>query len=100
MRDTAQTFNRPLGPFAVLYEPRSAPSCAGAPKAKRVTKSKTEQSAISLETPEQRRDRQAADRQKKMAEILRKNKYSDTARSTNSDKTDRIIGRRNSARSQ
>jgi hypothetical protein len=45
-------------------------------------RTKMEWALIGLESEEQRKTRQAAERQKRMAEILRKNKYSDIAIST------------------
>ena len=55
---------------------------------------------MALETMAERKDRHAAERQKLKDSVLRKNSYSDIARSTDADKTKVIVGRRNSARSQ
>lgn len=99
MTDTALTFTRPLGPFEILYRPRVRAKPV-APAFKRDTRTKAEQSAIALESEAERATRQAAERTAKEAAILRNNSYSDSARATNSDKTNAIVGRRNSARSQ
>jgi hypothetical protein len=69
-------FNRPLGPFAILFEQRQPP--APAPR-KQKYKTKQERAVIALETPLERRTRHAAERQQQMAAILRKNPYSEIA---------------------
>lgn len=88
--------------FQILYEPRAIPNSKPAPKktGPKPKFSKAQESARSMETSTERAARHAADRQKKMDAILRKNSYSDIARSTDADKTGRIQGRRNAARSQ
>jgi hypothetical protein len=73
-------FTKPLGPFAILYEPRKTP--APAPIKKNKYKTKKERAVIALEPPAERRARHAAERQAVMAAILRKNPYSEIAIST------------------
>lgn len=54
-------FNRPLGPFAILYEPRAVPNSIATPK-KRGPKPnlpKAQQAAMALETPQERALRHA-----------------------------------------
>lgn len=54
-------FNRPLGPFAILYEKRAKPNSKAEPKktGPKPNLSKTQQAAISLETPQERALRHA-----------------------------------------
>jgi len=73
-------FTKPLGPFAILYEPRNTP--APAPIKKNKYKTKKERAVIALETPLERRTRHAAERQAVMAAILRKNPYTEIGLST------------------
>jgi len=72
-------FTKPLGPFAILYEPRKTPP---APIKKNKYKTKKERAVIALVTPLERRTRHAAERQAVMAKILKKNPYSEIAIST------------------
>lgn len=87
--------------FQILYEPRAIPNSKAAPKktGPKPKLSKAQESARSMETSTERAARHAAERQKLKDSILRKNSYSDVARSTDGDKTGRIVGRRNAARS-
>lgn len=54
-------FNRPLGPFAILYEPRAIPNSKAAPKktGPKPNLPKTQQAAMALETPQERALRHA-----------------------------------------
>ena len=81
--------------FGVLAIERVVPDSKTPPRKRgpRPNKPKAQQAAMALETPEERKARQTAI-------VLRKNKYSDCARATDADKTGRIVGRRNAARSQ
>lgn len=91
--NTSTIQQRAIGtPFEIIYQPKAKPRAAPTRK-KSATLTKAQQTAIALETPKERKERQTA-------EILRKNSYSDIARSTDADKTGRIVGRRNEARSQ
>ena len=74
------TFTRPLGPFAVLYETR--PPVDPAPKKRNYKRTKLQESVIALESTEERRARHAAERQQRMAAILRKNPYTEVGLST------------------
>lgn len=100
---TPTNFNRPLGPFAILYEPR--PSGFKIPKKYEKHpalrgREYTAASALCETQAERNAMRKRVIREWEKAQILRVNGYSDLARSTNPDKTNAIVGRRNSSRSQ
>ena len=90
MTTTAQTkFNRPLGPFACLFEghPPTPPKRKSGWDHELERRAKAEGGIPNTAKA-------------KTAKVLRVNKHSDVARSTNADTTNRIVGRRNEARSQ
>ena len=93
MKSVASRFKRPLGPFAILYQPRATTDACKAP-AKRGPKtnlSKVQQAARALETPEER-----------TARITKRAKPSDVGRNfpSQADRTNMITGRRLGARFQ
>jgi hypothetical protein len=69
-------------PWAILYQERPIPDSAQAPKKRGPKRSKTEWMLIGMEADEQRKERQAAERQAAMGKILRKNSYSEVGLST------------------
>lgn len=85
------TFNRPLGPFACLYEERTPTAPVNKQKSGWQRK---------LEARIKAEGRNPDSAKAQTDKILRVNKHSDVARSTNADKTNAIVGRRNEARSQ
>jgi len=91
-------------PFAILYQPRAIPNSARAPgkTGPRSNGSKAQQSAISLETPEERLARRAAVKAAKEASILTINQYSGVGRNNpaDRDRTNTITGKRITARHQ
>ena len=97
-----RTFNRPLGPFAVLYEARAVIPTKPPQKTPRTNGSKALQSAISLMTPEERKARRVELKQARTVEILKINPYSDVGRNcpSQADRTNKITGKRITARHQ
>lgn len=99
-------FTRPLGPFAVLYEDRVTPDSKQAPAKRgpktKIKRTKIEQSAMTMETPEERKARHAQERAHKTAMIIKRAPYSDAARNcpSQADRTNVITGRRPGARFQ
>ena len=88
--------------FSILYQPRAIADSARAPKKRGPKRTKQEHALISLETPEQRKERQAQERAHKTALILKRNPYSDVGRNCplQADRTIVITGRRVTARHQ
>lgn len=68
--------------FAILSQPRVIPNSKTPPKKTGPKRSKTEWMLIGMEDDEQRKTRQAAERQAAMAKIMRKNQYSEVGIST------------------
>jgi hypothetical protein len=91
-------------PWAIIYMPRAIPNSARAPgkTGPRSNGSKAQQSAISFETPEERKARQRAVKDARTAELIKRAPYSDAGRNVPSqaDRTNVITGRRVGARSQ
>jgi hypothetical protein len=91
-------------PWAILYQPRAIPNSAKPPgkTGPRSNGSKAQQSAISFETPEERKARQRAVKAARTAEILTINQYSDVGRNNpaDRDRTNTITGKRITARHQ
>ena len=96
------SFNKPLGPFAILYEDRAITDSAIPKKYSRPWPTKAERSAISFETPEERTERRLKVKAAKTAKVLVVNQYSDVGRNcpTQADRTNVITGKRITARHQ
>ena len=69
-------------PFAVLTNTRPVAAPKAPQKTPRPLRTKAEWAAIGLETPEQRKTRQAQERANKAAQILKNNKYSESGYNT------------------
>jgi hypothetical protein len=91
-------------PWAIIYQPRAIPNSARAPgkTGPRTNGTKAQQSAISFETPEDRKARRAAVKAAKEAAILTTNPYSGVGRNdpADRDRTNVITGKRITARHQ
>ncbi len=88
--------------FAYLNMPRAIADSAQAPKKRGPKRTRLEHALISLDTPEQRKERQAQERAHNTALILKRNSYSDVGRNCplQADRTNVITGRRITARHQ